>query len=75
MAIVQKTIKTQVNALIEQTKGMEQKESQEAFADGLATIIEQALKSAQVLIQAGAILTAGGPTSQTNAAPVTGTLQ
>lgn len=53
MPIINAAIKTQVNALIEQTKALEQAQSQDAFAQGLADIIETALKSATVNVLPG----------------------
>lgn len=75
MAVLQATIKKQINVLIEQTKALKQPESQEAFANGLATIVTNAILSAEVLIAIGAVVTTGGPATQTNATPVLGSLQ
>jgi hypothetical protein len=74
MPIVNTAIKTQINLLIEQTKILEQSQSQEAFASGLATIIETAIKSATVTLPPGSIITVGSPSTQSNAAPAIGTL-
>jgi hypothetical protein len=74
MAVVNGTIKTQITALINQTKVLEQPESQDTFAQGLADIVEAAIKSATVNIAIGAIVTVGSATTQTNTAPVVGTL-
>lgn len=62
MPIVKQTIKTEIDALINNTKQLNQAESQEAFAEGLASIIENALKSATVTVQ---VTTIGSATTQT----------
>lgn len=73
MAIVNETIKAEINALIEQTKSQEQPEAQQAFAQGLADIIENAIKSATVTVEPGiAVSTSGGAGATT--APGTGSL-
>lgn len=75
MPIVNATIKAQINTLIEQTKGLEQKESQEAFCSGLANIIETSIKSATVTVSAGipvAVVVPAGTGATTG--PGTGTL-
>lgn len=77
MPIVNSIIKAQINDLIEQTKILEQSQSQEVFSQGLANIIESSLKSCIVTIQAGIpVTTVGSPTTQTGVttAPGTGTL-
>ncbi len=74
MPIVNATIKTQVTALIEQTKVLEQPQSQEAFATGLANIIETAIKSGTVTLAPGSIVTTGSAVTQTNAAPAVGSI-
>lgn len=67
MAIISTTIKTQIDQLINTTKVLEQAQSQEAFAQGLADIIVAAILSAtvnpgipvQVVIPAGTGATTG----------------
>lgn len=66
MPISNSDIREQVNALINNTKGLEQSKAQEEFARGLANIIESALKSATVTIQPGIpVSTSGGPGTTT----------
>lgn len=61
MPIVKETIQAQINSLIDDTKGLEQEKSQQAFASGLADIIVASLKSATVTIQPGILVgTSGG---------------
>ena len=61
MSIVNATIKQQVNSLIESTKIMKQADAQTAFAQGIADIIEAALKSAVVSVS---VTTIGSATAQ-----------
>lgn len=53
MPIVNSVIKSQVLALLNSTKTMELEQSQQQFAQGMADIIEAALKSATVTIVPG----------------------
>lgn len=75
MAIVQATIKAQIDVLIGQTKDLPPAESQDIFSEGLANIVVAALASAQVVIPSGVIIVTGSAVTQTNPAPVFGTLQ
>lgn len=74
MPVIPDTIKTQINALINQTKVLEQEQSQEQFCSGLSVIITNAILSATVNIAPNSIVTVGSATTQTNPAPVLGTL-
>ena len=74
MPVSQPTIKSQIVSLIEQTKGLEQEQSAEAFANGLSSIITAAILSAQVIIPPGGVVVVGSPSTQTNPVPVLGTL-
>lgn len=77
MPIVNAVIKTQVTVLLNQTKEMELAQAQDAFAQGIADIIEAALKSATVTVAPGIpVTTAGSPSTQTGVttAPGTGSL-
>ncbi len=61
MAVNSGTIKSQINSLINSTKTMEQPQSQEVFAQGLADIVRAAILSATVTVNAGiAVSTSGG---------------
>ncbi len=74
MAISNSVIKEQIFVLINNTKVMEQEESQQAFAQGIADIIEAAIKSATVTVAAGiAVATTGSAAAQTGATTSTGT--
>jgi len=53
MAINNALIKEQISALIDQTKGLEQAQSQEVFSQQLANIIQAAIVSATVTIAPG----------------------
>ena len=63
MAIVNATIATQIDNLIETTSGQEPEQAVETFKNGLADIIETAIKSATVTctIPAGAVSTGVSP--------------
>jgi len=75
MPIVNSTIKAQINTLIEQTKGLEQKQAQEAFCTGLANIIEASIKSATITVSAGIPVVVAVPAGTgATTAPGTGTL-
>jgi hypothetical protein len=75
MALVQATLKTNLLTLF---NSMKQNEMSEAnFADQLATIINNHIKTAQVTVNAGIpVATTGGPASQTGTttAPGSGSL-
>lgn len=74
MPVSQSTIKNQIVTLINQTKILEQEQAAEAFANGLSAIISTAIISAQVTIPPGGVVVVGSPSTQTNPAPVLGTL-
>ena len=74
MPVSQPTIKSQILNLIEQTKGLEQEQSAEAFANGLSSIVTAAILSATVTIPPGGVTVVGSPSTQTNPSPVIGTL-
>lgn len=73
MTVVKETIQTQINSLIDNTKDLEQKESQAAFASGLADIVKNAILSATVTVQAGIPVATSGGAGATSA-PGTGSL-
>lgn len=74
MPIVNATIKASINALIDQTKGLEQEAAQDQFATLLANLIETTIKSATVTLPPASIVVVGSATTQTNVAPAIGTL-
>ncbi len=61
MPISNSAIKQQVKTLLESTNSMEQSASADAFSQGMADIIEQALKSALVSVT---VTTTGSATAQ-----------
>lgn len=74
MAISNTTIKAQVSALIDNTKSLELEQSQEAFAQGLADIIQAAIVSATVTVAAGIpVATTGSAIAQTGVTTAIGT--
>lgn len=77
MAISKDTIRGQVSELIQANKKVKPEEAEKAFADGLAGIIEAAIKSATVTVEAGIpVATAGTAAAQTGntTGPGTGSL-
>lgn len=73
MPISKELIQQQINSLIENTKSLDQAESQAEFATSLASIIEQAIKSATVTVAPGIpVATTGGAGATTGTG--TGTL-
>ena len=77
MAIVNATIKASIGTLINTTSQLEPEQAKEQFAQGLANIIETAIKSGTVTVAAGIpVATAGTAAAQTGAttAPGTGTI-
>lgn len=73
MPIINATIKTQIVGLLNETKVLEQEQAADVFAQRLADLIENALKSATVTIQAGIpVSTTGGAGATTG--PGTGSL-
>lgn len=66
MAINNQAIKTQVSNLIDQTKILEPDAAKQAFAEGLANIIEAAIKSATVTVNAGILVTTSGGSGATS---------
>ncbi len=78
MAISNPTIKTKIVALIDQTKVMPVDTAEDAFAQGLANIIQAAIVSATITIPSGIPVattgTAVAQTGTTTAPSVTGTL-
>ena len=75
MPIIKQAIKAEILALLNSTADLKLEDAKDQFSDKLAGAIENALKSAIVVIAPGAIITAGSAVTQTNAAPVQGTLQ
>ena len=74
MAIVEATISAAVSALADSlnTADPTQKDpltTQKEWADGLATIIANAIKTATVTIPPGSIITVGSPSTQTQSVP------
>jgi hypothetical protein len=63
MPIVQATIASQIDALIEETSELEPEDAVTAFKDGLADIIKEAIESATVTctIPAGVVSTGTSP--------------
>lgn len=74
MPVSQSTIKTAISAMLDATDNLELAAAKDAFADQLATVVYNAILSAQVNIAIGAVVTTGSATTQSNPAPVLGTL-
>lgn len=74
MAISNPQIKSEVAQLIQSNKEVEPADAEEAFAQGIADIIENALKSADVVVEAGIPVTTAQSTGQTTGQG-TGSLQ
>lgn len=70
MALNEILIEEQIGELIDSTTTLELEESKAKFKKDLASIIVNAIKSAQLTIPSGAIITTGSALTQTNAAPV-----
>lgn len=73
MAIVKNTIKSAIISLLEQPFDHETspEDLRDQFADALATVIEDAIKSATITIPSGTIVTSGSATTQTQSAQAT----
>lgn len=56
MAIVNATIKASIDTLIDTTSQLEPEQAKEQFAQGLANIIEAAIKSATCTVAAGILV-------------------
>lgn len=74
MPIVNTTIKGEIDSLVSKLTGGDPvnddpEKTKSDFAQGLADIIENAIKSATITIPVGTIITAGSPTTQTQSAP------
>jgi len=74
MTLVKATIKTEITALIAELNTGDPTaktalETNDAFADGLADIVINAIKAATVTIPPGTIVTVGSPTTQTQSVP------
>lgn len=66
MAISNSQIKSEVAQLIQSNKEVDPADAEEAFAQGIADIIENALKSADVVVEAGIpVSTTGTASAQT----------
>ena len=74
MPVSQPTIKAAITSLLDATDSLELAAAKDAFADQLATVIQNAILSAQVNIAPGAVVTTGSATTQSNPASVIGTL-
>ena len=74
MPVSQPTIKAAISDLLDATADLSLNDAKEAFADQLATVVYNAIISAQVNIAPGAVVTVGSATTQTNTAPVVGSL-
>jgi translation initiation factor 2 alpha subunit (eIF-2alpha) len=75
MAIVNATIKASIGTLIDQTSQLEPAQAKEQFAQGLANIIETAIKSGTVTVSAGIAVQVAVPAGTgATTAPGTGTI-
>jgi hypothetical protein len=71
MPVIQEVIKTRLKAFIEKNKANENvDQAVEDFTEELSAIIRDAILSATVTAPTGSIIVAGGPTAQTNPAPI-----
>lgn len=71
MPVIQQVIKTRLRAFIEKNKANEDlDQAVEDFTEELSSIIRDAILSATVTAAPGSIVVAGGPTTQTNPAPI-----
>lgn len=72
MAIIEATISTEIQALTQQLNGgvSSNPDSEKAFADGLASIIKNAITSATVTIPSGLVSQGASPTVIVNIAPI-----
>lgn len=67
MPISNDQIKSEVSNLIQNNKEVDPDDAEEAFAQGIANIIENALKSADVVVDAGIPVTTAQSSGQTTA--------
>ena len=72
MAIVESAISAEIQALTQQLNGgvSSNPDSEKAFADGLASIIKNAIVSATVTIPIGLVSQGASPTVIVNPAPI-----
>lgn len=70
MALAKQTIKAEIIAGITEASKTEAAQGIDKFADKLADIIINAIKTADLTIPPQAIVVAGSATTQTNAAPI-----
>lgn len=70
MAIVQATIETQIEKLLQDTEKLSPDEAKVQFKKQLAAIIATAISSATITIAPGLIVTVGSATTQSNTIPI-----
>ncbi len=72
--VQQEVIKASIKSLLGSTASLDLEAAKESFAEQLSLVVYNAIISATVTIPPGACIVAGSSTTQTNPAPVIGSL-